>query len=221
MPKTPLLLALVLVACRPPAANLDIGLVVEVRPARPGHGETRLALGDDHSCAIEGETLVCWGADNPIAGAGVRPTLGPTFAEGIEDIESGARGVCVLLGGGRVDCLGRPTPVGVENAVDLAVGDHHGCVVLAEGAVACWGSNDLAQLGVGDRVDHALVPGTVVQNSMRSAVMVAAGKDHTCAVDRSGGLWCWGGSPRSSGLEGVSPEHVHEIARVEAVNGNT
>lgn len=65
------------------------------------------------------------------------------------------------------------------------------CALLDDGSVACWGANDDGQLGRGD--DGGLAasasPARVV------GVSDVAKLDHTCALDKSGGVWCWGPGP--------------------------
>ncbi|MFW5740407.1 MAG: hypothetical protein ACOC1F_08570, partial [Myxococcota bacterium] len=46
------------------------------------------------------------------------------------------------------------TPVrqrGVSAAKGLAAGEVHVCALLQDGRVACWGSNERGQLGMGER----------------------------------------------------------------------
>ena len=65
------------------------------------------------------------------------------------------------------------------------------CALLSDGTVACWGANGAGQLGRGDDA------GTV--DSARAARVVGLSDvvmlDHTCAVDKDGGVWCWGTGP--------------------------
>ncbi len=65
------------------------------------------------------------------------------------------------------------------------------CVLLDEGSVACWGANGAGQLGRGE--DGALL------DSANAAKVVGLSDvtslDHTCAVDKSGGVRCWGTGP--------------------------
>ncbi len=63
---------------------------------------------------------------------------------------------------------------------DVVLGARHGCVLTTDGRVACWGADDLGQLGGGGEV-------------VTDAVAVAAGEAHTCAIlADSGKVRCWG-----------------------------
>ncbi len=65
------------------------------------------------------------------------------------------------------------------------------CALLHDGSVSCWGANGSGQLGRGDEgvaVDSQ-TPAPVVGLSNIVAL------DHTCALDSSGAIWCWGTGP--------------------------
>jgi alpha-tubulin suppressor-like RCC1 family protein len=81
----------------------------------------------------------------------------------------------------------------------IAVGFFHTCARLADGRVKCWGGNGFGQLGYDDaqtRGDgggpnmNTLLP--VNLGSGRTAVAIAAGDNHTCAILDNGGTKCWG-----------------------------
>jgi alpha-tubulin suppressor-like RCC1 family protein len=74
-------------------------------------------------------------------------------------------------------------------AVQLATGGHHTCVVTPSGSVQCWGSNGYGQLGNGSTTD-SLVPVTVV-GLPGPVTSITAGYYHTCALV-NGGAYCWG-----------------------------
>jgi alpha-tubulin suppressor-like RCC1 family protein len=57
-----------------------------------------------------------------------------------------------------IDC---PCLIPGSNATALTTGQWHGCTVLTDGSVRCWGNNDYGQLGTGDTVSK-LVPTQVV-----------------------------------------------------------
>ena len=76
------------------------------------------------------------------------------FVAGISDavhVQCGFYATCVLRAGGKVTCFGYGVSVGAANphqltpfdtipsgAVDLAMGDAHGCAVIEDGSVKCW-----------------------------------------------------------------------------------
>lgn len=65
------------------------------------------------------------------------------------------------------------------------------CALLHDGTVTCWGANASGQLGRGADAgaDDSMVPSPVVGVSNIVAL------DHTCALDGSGAIWCWGTGP--------------------------
>jgi len=65
------------------------------------------------------------------------------------------------------------------------------CALLDDGAVACWGTNAQSQLGRGDdaAMGSSSTPARVV------GVSNVTHLDHTCAVNASGEIWCWGKGP--------------------------
>ena len=75
---------------------------------------------------------------------------------------------------------------------DLSAGEGHSCAVRSDGTVWCWGANMTGQLGDGSYDSSATPVQVVTTTGMTSAVAVAAGYNHTCAIDGSGAVWCWG-----------------------------
>ena len=73
-------------------------------------------------------------------------------------------------------------------ALDVGAGDSHGCSVV-NALTYCWGTNDRGQLGIGstnDQLTAVQVAGSMVWRQ------VAAGVEHTCALDEVGQIYCWG-----------------------------
>jgi hypothetical protein len=101
-------------------------------------------------------------------------------------------------------------------ATDVAVSDHLACVVLVDGRVECWGSNPFGQLGAGSRALSSEAPLGVV--GISRACTVAVADDHACAVERSGGVRCWGDNTWGQcGSEKQYAPAVRQLVRAEEV----
>jgi alpha-tubulin suppressor-like RCC1 family protein len=135
------------------------------------------------------------------------------FGTAIIDIGVGGMATCVVLGEGNVVCfgseaLGYPPGEGYdyvhpENsdfidlgsaAAGVCTGTVHSCAVLENGDVYCWGGGAGGVLGYGDADDVStpLAKGPVDIGG--SAVQVACGWYHTCALLDTGEVVCWGGN---------------------------
>jgi alpha-tubulin suppressor-like RCC1 family protein len=100
----------------------------------------------------------------------------------------------------------------------VAVGQNHTCALTRSDEIRCWGDNWAGQLGAPSPLcgirDCSLVPIAVQcpAGEVCKFRSLAAGGDHTCAVDTNGKAWCWGedGSP-AAGLSsfGSLPKHAH------------
>ncbi|WP_416356549.1 RCC1 domain-containing protein [Aureimonas phyllosphaerae] len=79
-----------------------------------------------------------------------------------------------------------------ENVLEvtrIAVGQGQTCALVQDGAVKCWGQNNLGQLGVGNTVNTSS-PGVAAVAS--GATAVSPGWFHTCALASGGAVRCWG-----------------------------
>jgi len=140
----------------------------------------------------------------------------------VVEVSCGASQTCALLDTGAVRCwgsnnygqLGYPgvANVGISNtpqsvadingevsfggkALQIAAGAAHTCALLENGAVRCWGWNNHGQLGYGNtaNVGDDETPASVGDiNLGGTAMQVAAGGYHTCALLEGGNLRCWG-----------------------------
>lgn len=129
-----------------------------------GGGFSKVAAGNNHSCAIAHDKAYCWGRN-----------------------ESGQ------LGDGTTTGSQRPVPVVrtvmFGRVTDISVGFAHTCAI-ADGAAYCWGNNNDGRLGNGSwnwvpsqvpvRVE---IPGEVTE--------ISAGYRATCAIADGEG-YCWG-----------------------------
>src|SRR5262249_14010479 len=79
--------------------------------------------------------------------------------------------------------------------------EDHSCVVRASGQLACWGNNQLGQIGDGtfsNRRQAVNVPG------MTGVSEAAPGGAHTCALRNYGQVWCWGWTEGWGDFDGSS-----------------
>jgi alpha-tubulin suppressor-like RCC1 family protein len=131
---------------------------------------TTVALGQDFGCATRRDlTLVCWGANDvgqlstPEVPAVTRPVMVTGVAYSLA-VTAGSQHACALRRDGKVKCWGRshvgqlgragigdfkPRPLvveGIADVVGLSAGAAHTCVLSADGAIRCWGSNETGQL---------------------------------------------------------------------------
>jgi len=133
----------------------------------------------------------------------------------------GASGACAVLDDGRVACWGRnhygelgleaaddwthfPSPVfGVSGAVSVGIRNTFACALTSGGNVQCWGSNGLGELGdetTMSRSAPAFVHGPAPGRILAGVTALSVGDNHSCVVEGSGGVYCWGAN--SSGQLG-------------------
>ena len=119
---------------------------------------------------------------------------------------------------------GQDADSGVEKpvppVVGLSAGGLHGCLVDAVSDVYCWGSNLSGELGAGKSGGSS---GAFVRAQMpEPAITTTAGGQHSCAIGKSGKLYCWGsGSAKQLGVgtgDLSVPTEVPGIAGVTQVS---
>jgi len=160
---------------------------------------TAIAAGGDHTCAIAGGQVLCWGSNavkelgvDGIASTGT-PVQVPGLPAAATQIAASTTQTCALLASGAVWCWGAGQPpheiVGIAGAINaVAAGEAHACAAT-DTNVWCWGDNALGQLGDGGPSHGTPAP---VAN-VPGAKVLAAGSNHTCAGDTAGSqLYCWG-----------------------------
>jgi alpha-tubulin suppressor-like RCC1 family protein len=143
-----------------------------------GHTATAIDAGGGHTCAVlDDKSVRCWGF-------GFFGELGLGNMNSIGVTETPATVPSVDLGfGARVNAI--------------TAGDVHTCALLEDGSVRCWGRNQFGQLGYGrlDTIGDDESPATagpVALGPGRTALAVAAGFAHTCALLDDRSVRCWG-----------------------------
>jgi alpha-tubulin suppressor-like RCC1 family protein len=149
-----------------PPADVSLGGVAVVQ----------LAAGGSHTCArLSTGAVRCWGA-------GTKGQIGSGDNQNIGDGELPSSISVVDFGG---------------VAAEVVAGQDHTCVRLITGAIRCWGRADtgFGQLGYGNNVvigDSEAPASAGDVSTLRAAVRVYAGHNHTCALLDVGGVRCWG-----------------------------
>ncbi len=205
-----------------------------------GRTATAVSAGPAHTCAVlDDGSAWCWGRDlqgelgNDIqlesSGVPVRVPLPSSRA--VVSITAADQHSCVALDDGTAWCWGTegsgeigdgeetfgesPTAVQVllppgGRATAVSAGGDHTCANLSDGAVWCWGSDSIGQLGtdVGDppagQPQNRVQPVRADLPPGATAVALSAGGATTCAILNDASAWCWGAD--FSGQLGNTPQ---------------
>jgi alpha-tubulin suppressor-like RCC1 family protein len=140
-----------------------------------GDAVTQISSSWYHTCTVLASgSLRCFG--NGISGM-----LGYGDTEHIGDDETPASAGDVNVGG---------------RVRHVATGAIHSCAVLQNGKVRCWGRNDQFQLGYADGAtigdDESPALADFVDLGGHTALRLAAGYVHTCALIDTNEVICWG-----------------------------
>ena len=86
-----------------------------------------------------------------------------------------------------------------RTALAVAASPGHTCAVLDDHSVKCWGDNSFGQLGLGDTKNRGGKPNEMGEKLPavdlgpgRTALAVATGDAHTCALLEDHTVKCWG-----------------------------
>lgn len=95
----------------------------------------------------------------------------------------------------------------------MALGAEHACVIAPTGRVHCWGSNFLAQI---DTSGRALFPDPVEIPGITDATQLDATGSRTCALDKAGAVYCWGGTTLHLEIVGSNTGQSHSSVATAA-----
>jgi hypothetical protein len=180
---------------------------------------TSISVGGGHSCVIisfeKREELACWGSNwNGQLGDGItKNSENLRFVGNVQGnwthVTAGNSHTCGVIefidiycwGDGSLGQIGdgnkldRYNPVFIErltsNVVSIVAGQYHTCSLTEGGEVKCWGWNGYGQIGDGT-FENALDPIIVEFEGGSSAVGIAVGGQHSCAILDVQEIHCWG-----------------------------
>jgi hypothetical protein len=145
--------------------------VVAVAGVFANSGVTAISADRFHTCAVASGSVFCWGLNN-YGQLGIGSFASSSVSAKVADV------------------------AGVFTNTDVSAvsaGYAHTCAI-ASGSVYCWGSNEVAQLGINSSSNQQLpvkVQSVTDGFTNSSVTSIAAGMYHTCAVD-DGVAYCWG-----------------------------
>lgn len=145
-----------------------------------------LISASSHTCVILDATFADW--QTLCWGNGAQGQLGYGNTDTVGDDEEPQDYGPVQFGDGRT-------------ARAVTTGGGHSCAILDDATVRCWGRNTYGQLGYGntDPIGDDETPaatGAVDLGLGRTALAIAAGAEHTCALLDNGKVRCWGSNDR-------------------------
>lgn len=158
-------------------------------------------------------------------------------------VDSGNNFTCALAKGGIVSCWGSNSSTQLGTGIDssenssskpvrirsltgakaIATGTNHACAINSSGGVVCWGAGTSGQLG-NDEVSNYSSPDDVY-NLASGISSISAGEIHTCAINSSGAISCWGsnnngqiGVDESCGTSGIALSRPRSVSGLSATS---
>lgn len=187
-----------------------------VAPPAGQTGWAEVSAGTLHTCAITlpGRRLYCWGSNRggQLGTGDLEDAAAPVAVATTEAWRSVNAGsyvsegnTCAISTGGELYCWGdnnygqvgdgtrgdRNTPVKLAGRwQSVTLGGVHACAIDDAGKLWCWGNNAAGQTGAADLNATLTTPLQVGEAADWS--QLTAGATHTCALNTSGALFCWG-----------------------------
>ncbi|WP_437681521.1 hypothetical protein [Sorangium sp. So ce131] len=167
-----------------------------------------IAAGQSHTCALlDDGSVKCWGS-NIYGQLGLGST---TSYVGRASNEMGDNLAAVNLGSDKA-------------AVAIAAGQSHTCAFLNDSSVKCWGHNAYGQLGLGSTTSYVGRASNEMGDNLaavnlgtgKTAVAVAAGQSHTCAILSDSSAKCWG----SNNIGQLGLGHANSVGRSASQMGD-
>ncbi len=173
-----------------------------------------LSMGVNHACAVIGLGLIkCWGN-------GDDGKLGRGNTDSVGHANSGASDQLLEIG---------PIDLGTGvSGLQVAAGTNHSCALIrgesGRERVACWGRNELGQVGAGNSASVPAVGDVAAEMGQNlsfidfgeAVLEIAAGEDFSCVRLESERVKCWG--KNDVGQLGLG--HTNTVGDTTAVDAN-
>ena len=199
----------------------------------------QISSGEWHTCAImDDASLQCWGRNNhgQLGDGTTTDSSTPVtvnIGEMVLAVSAGGSHTCAITKSWALKCWGSndygqlgigsttssssPSTVTVGgNAVAISAGGSHTCTLLQGNNVKCWGDNSKGQLGDGGTNQQN--DASTVGATLSGAITIDSGRDHTCAVDSSDSLHCWGGGADGQVGDGSNSEQISTPVSIDLGN---
>ncbi|MBT5122039.1 MAG: hypothetical protein HOM38_04860, partial [Euryarchaeota archaeon] len=134
--------------------------------------QDKMTAGTGHSCSLYSNSSVyCWGS-NFLGALGDASTAGDSNVHepGWVDLGVGRTATSIAHGG---------------------VASYHGCAILDNNSLSCWGWNGQGQLGLGNTTNQGAAT-FVDLGTGRSPIKVTLGQLHTCVLLDNNSVYCMG-----------------------------
>ncbi|MDH3731255.1 MAG: signal peptidase I, partial [Acidimicrobiia bacterium] len=166
------------------------------------------ANGGSSACAIDDSgSVFCWGRNDQgqLGDGSTTARTSPVAAAGV-----GGAGT-------------------LETGLGLGLGKEHSCAVEVAGTVLCWGRNNKGQLGdatTTDSLTAVQVVGVGGTGTLAGISQVVAGEAHSCGLDGSGAVFCWGLNDKgqlgdTTTTDATSPVAVSGVGGIGTLTGVT
>ena len=178
-------------------------------------GVTEVSAGAEHTCAVAGGHVDCWGrnyngqlgnnsttnSDYPVQAGSITTATRVSAGQYETCAADGSAAWCwganyngeLGTGGGTptvpVQVKGAGGTDVLANVDDITAGDEHTCAHLTDNSVWCWGWNSYGQLGIGS-FDSTSYPTRVLgtgggSSTLASTPSLSAGTEYSCAIRSS------------------------------------
>ncbi len=165
-------------------------------------GVKQLSVGRDFAAAITPAGIAWWGMGDFLSSRGMQTIA---KSKGAKKVSIAFGRLCAVMQDTHVDCWGPephahvenpfaleehdPWRPGISDAIAVTIRDTHGCALKKQGTVACWGYNDVGQLGNDTRTEKT---SAVIVDGVKDAIDIALTEWSSCIVRRIGTVTCWG-----------------------------